>query len=208
MEKVKSDKGALIDGWKTVFNDMGKQLNLSFSEVEIEFEIQKKHLKSWLIQTEKKLDQLSESGKEDITEIRTLMEDLKVQALLGKAEARDTFNAQQKELNLKIHDLNHALKEIYNTSEGDLKDFAGEAKSETEKIRIRFELFKMQLSHWREDGKEEWHELKSDLKEMLDKMEKRLSNDKDRATESMDHFTNEMSLSWQHFKTAFTSDSK
>ncbi|MFT6134973.1 MAG: hypothetical protein ACJAZM_001467 [Cyclobacteriaceae bacterium] len=204
MEKVKANKNELLNGWKSVFNDMGEQLNLSFPEVETAFEKRKKHLISWLSQTEKKLDQLNESGKGDLKKISTKIEDLKVQASLDKANARDAFNTQQDELNLKIHGLNNAFNEIYSNSEGDLKDFVGEAKSELRKIQMRLELFNMQLSLWREDGKVEWDELKTDLKEKLATLENNLSNNKEKVTESSDHFTNEMSQSWQHFKSAFT----
>ncbi len=208
MEEIMIKKRTTSDGWKSIYTDVKKQLSLHLSEAEGEYETQKVNLNNWLAKTDVKLSELQKSGKSSLKEIRTSFDDLKVQATLGKAEATETIIEQQKDLNLKIHNFNNALSELHKKSNGTVKEFAEQSKMDVEKFKMRFELFKLQITLWSENKEQEWQEKKLELHNKIENMQSKFYENKAKASSTLDHFSDEMSQTWTHFKEAFSSETK
>ena len=196
------------DGWKSIYTDVKKQLSLHLSEAEGEYETQKVNLNNWLAKTDVKLSELQKSGKSSLKDIRTSFDDLKIQAALGKAEATETMMEQQKDLNLKIHNFNNSLSELHKKSNGAVREFAEQSKMDVEKFKMRFELFKLQITLWSENKEQEWQEKKVDLHKKIENMQSKFYQNKAKASSQVDHFSDEMSQTWTHFKEAFSSETK
>lgn len=79
---------------------------------------------------------------------------------------------------------------------------------DVEKFKMRFELFKLQMTLWSENKEQEWQEKKADLHKKIENMQSNFYQNKAKASSQVDHFSDEMSQTWMHFKEAFSSNSK
>ena len=153
-------------------------------------------------------DQLEDAwdiSKEKVRDIRSSLEELRVQAALGRAEAEDLMHDQQKELVKGLHDLKHKINSIYGSSKEEVQTFKEKVSDKADDFHTRFDLFRLQWHLGMVEAKEEWQEKKKELSHHLHELHSKLDHLEKEAADKWKGFSSEMSEAWDHFKKAFKS---
>jgi len=135
-------------------------LHLEASEIKDEFENQKKNLSVWLESINDSLHNFKDLSEEKAQKLKSSMKNLRVQAVLGKAETEDALKEQQQKISNGIQQLQMNITEAYDSSKVKIGNFAGEAADKLDDFHTRFDLFKLQLYHGKEEAKEDWEQKK------------------------------------------------
>lgn len=194
-DKIKQE----LNASKQFAEELNLQLNLGTAEASDEFEKQKVKLRSWLQDADKKLDEAKEISNERAVELKGLIEAVRVQAALGKAEAGEKWNEQQVKLNIAIQQLKKELLKVQDS----LGKFAEDADEKLEKFHTRFDLFRLQLNLGKADTRELWEHKKEEIAKRLHELKQNLQKEEKEASEKWDVFSSEMGDAWNHIKKAF-----
>lgn len=95
------------------------------------------------------------------------LEEFRLQAALGKAEAQDAFESAKKQLHLFIHEAGQKLNDVKDTS-----------KETTEKIKAAFEMLIVHLALGKAESKELFEEQRKKISVALDELEAHVKNNK------------------------------
>lgn len=179
------------------------QLHLGAKEAKEEFENQKKNLGSWVDVIEEKLKDFKDLGAEKTQKLKTSIDELRVQAALGKAESEDIMDEQAKKINKGIHTLKHNMADVLDASEEKAKDLSEKSKDRLDDFHTQFDLFRLRTHLGRKEVAETWDEKKKELSEKLHELNVKIDQNKEVASEKWDHFTDEVSEAWKHLTKAF-----
>ena len=83
-----------LDNLKTTFEGLNVQLHLGKADAEKAFEEQKANLRDWAVMMSSRIDLAKEMNQEQALKIKAALEDLRVQAALGKATSKDLLKQQ------------------------------------------------------------------------------------------------------------------
>ncbi len=197
------EKYKKIDEWKSSLENLRVQLHLGLEEAKDEFEEQKKKLNEWTHDIQAKLRHAKDLTEEKALKLRTGLDDLRVQAALGKADTEDAWDKQRDNLSKKIHELKHQVKEVYSHSKGNAKEILDKASDQLDDLHTRFDLFRLQAHLAKMESADAWEERKKVLSEKIHDINTKLEKGKETASEKWDHFSQEMSEAWTHFRDAF-----
>lgn len=192
-----------LNEWKGSLEHLNMQLHLGADEARDEFEKQKQNLVAWLDAASETLKIAEGIGEEKVMELKASLEELRVQAALGKAESVEALREQQEKLSKGIYKLQNTMTEAHTTAEGRLSDFTQYANDRLIDFRTRFDLFKLHSHLAQMDASEAWEEKRNELSVKLNDLNTILESNKETASEKWDSFSSEMSESWKHFRTAF-----
>lgn len=199
------DKLRWVDKRKGELEALRLQLHLGQAEAKEAFEEQKEELRNWVDKASDRLDEWRAKGGEKTEEAKRALDELRVQAALGKAETAEALHEEQKKLNHTLHDVKLKLgnvRESVKAKAGSAKDDVGETLDE---MRTRFDLFRLHTKLGAMEAGDAWEvkkkEINSDIHELKAKMEK----GKEVADDRWESFSNEMAEAWTHFKSAFRS---
>lgn len=184
---------------KQLAEALNVQLHLGAAEAREEFEKQKKYLGEWLNTAENNLDAAKDVSQEKAKELKTLIDSLRVQAALGKAEAGDKWNEQQEKLYKGVWELRQEFDKVKSS----LGEFADEADDTLENFQTRFDLFRVQLNLGKAETQELWEAKQKEIAAKLQDLKTRLSEEEKVAAERWDVFAGEMKTAWSHVKNAF-----
>ncbi len=135
--------------------------------------------------------------KEKIEEVNTMFDQLRVQLALGKAESIDAFKKQKKELLAKLHEIETKIK----TNET-LNRIYGIALIEIEKFKIQLEILEQKFNTEKVKAKETFEKGKHDFYSFIDRFKGKYGEKKE--VTKFEHFQNEISEAFDHFKNAFS----
>lgn len=136
--------------------------------------------------------------KEKIEEANTRFDELRVQFALGKAEAKDEFKQRKKELLNLLHEIevkiktNKTLNKMYTIALIDIEQF----KIQLEILEQRFKKDKTE-----EEAKSTFKKAGEGFSSMVQQIKDKYGKKKETRAE---HFQNEISAAFEHFKNAFT----
>ena len=185
-----------IDSWKSSIEQLNEQLHLGIDDAKTEFEVQKKNLKGWIDTLEDKITVSEEIGKEKVEKLKGSIDELRVQAALGKAETADAMHSQQKIINKKIVALKSDFNSFYNTAENDVSE-------KLDDFHTRFDLFKLQIHLGQKETEDSWKIKRKELSNQLNDLKSKIESNKEFASESVDHFSKEITATWKHLQNAF-----
>ena len=135
--------------------------------------------------------------KEKIEELNTKFDELRVQLSLGKAETKDIFKKQKKQLLLKLHDIEVKIK----TNET-LNRMYALTLIEIEQFKIQLEILEQKFNKDKVETKENFEKGKKDFNFFIDKFKGKYTKQKEET--KLEHFQNEISEAFDHFKKAFS----
>ncbi|WP_420577727.1 hypothetical protein [Ekhidna sp.] len=205
-ELTLKEKGAKkLFEWKQFVHELNEQLHHEVSDAKEEFERQKKKLRTWLDSLENDLDHAIDVSKEKAEGIKASIEELRVQAALGRAEAEDLMHDQQKKLVKGLHDLKHKIHTLYDSSKEDAQSFKEKVEDKVDDFHTRFDLFRLQWHLGMTEARQEWKEKKKELSHRLHEVNTKLDHLEEEASDKWTGFSSEMSEAWDHFKKAFKS---
>lgn len=198
----KEEKNRKLEEWKAKLEHLQVQLHLGIEDAKDEFEKQKKQLEDWLNSTKHKLSDIKDITKDKATNVKSGLEELRLQAALGKAETEQAFQEQREKMSHKIHDLKHKVNEAYYESEGNAKEMLDEAGEKLEDFHTRFDLFRLQAHLGKMEAEDAWKSRKVDISNKMEELKTKLEKGKEVSSEKWDHFSTEMSEAWKHVKKA------
>ena len=192
-----------LEQWKSQAEQLNLQMHLGAAEARDEFERQKKELKNWLHETDQEIENLEKEGKHQYIELRRKIDELRVQAALGKAEAEDSLKEQQRNLARGIHGVKHELNQAVEKSDEIGSEVMEGLEDGIDHFRTRFDLFRLQLNLGASEAKDYWEEKKKTLSGKLHEINNKMEEAADKAEDKWEGFSEEMSHAWKHFRKAF-----
>jgi hypothetical protein len=191
------------DWWKKTTEELKLQLHLGSKELSDKFENQKKEILTWSRKAQHDLkDEASQRGKE----LKTKLEELEVQAALGKAETKEALKAQEEKISHLLREIGKESDELMKTSKEKTQSFGESAEAQLKKWQTSFDMFRLQMKLGAADTKDQWESKQKEIQTNLDKLESKIDEFIGESEEGFSHFKNEMSKSWGHLKKAFKRD--
>ncbi|PWK20704.1 hypothetical protein [Xanthomarina spongicola] len=170
------------------------QTALGKAEVQDKYEEVKKKFNLFIHDNEYKI----KGVKEKIEELNTKFDELRVQLALGKAETREVFKKQKKQLLLTLHDIEVKIK----TNET-LNRMYALTLIEIEQFKIQLEILEQKFNKDKDEAKDTFEKGKKDFNTFIDRLKVKYAKKKDEETK-IEHFQNEISEAFKHFKKAFS----
>lgn len=203
--KLKDKAEAKLTDWKASVEHLNVQLHLGAAEAREEFENQKKNVGSWIDTIEEKLKNTRDLGAEKALKLKTALEELRLQAALGKAESEDVMHEQVKNINKGIHNLKHSLNQTIDASEEKFHDLSEKSHDRLDDFHTRFDLFRLRAHLGKKEVEANWEDKKKELAAKLHDLDTKLDKSKHAASEKWEHFAEEVSESWKVLRNAFKS---
>ena len=135
--------------------------------------------------------------KEKIEELHTKFDELRVQLALGKAETKSVFKKQKKQLLSTLHDIEVKIK----TNET-LNRMYALTLIEIEQFRIQLEILEQKFSKDKSEAKDSFEKGKQDFNSFINRLKGKYGKKKEET--KLEHFQNEISEAFGHFKKAFS----
>jgi ElaB/YqjD/DUF883 family membrane-anchored ribosome-binding protein len=136
-----------------------------------------------------------ESGKETVEDIDTKFDELRVQLELGKAEGLDAFKEQKKGLLAKLHEIEVNIK-----TNKRLNDIYAFVLLEIEKFKLKLEVLEQKFMKGKEDAKTSFEKGKTEFNTFIERIKAKYGKKEETKWE---HFQDEISEAFSHFKKAF-----
>ena len=168
------------------------QATLGKAEAQEKYEEVKKKFNLFIHDSESKVKDI----KSQIEELNTKFDELRVQLALGKAETKEIFKKQKKQMLSTLHDIELKIK----TNETLNKMYAL-TLIEIEQFKIQLEILEQKFSREKKEGKDAYEKGKKDFNSFIDRFKSKYSKKKEESR--LEHFQNEISEAFDHFKSAF-----
>jgi hypothetical protein len=180
---------------KTAVNleELQVQTVLGKADAQDKYEDVKKKFNIFIYDSEFKIKGI----KEKIEELNTKFEALRVQLALGKAETKEAFKKQKKQLLLILHDIEVKIK-----SNDYLNRMYALTLIEIEQFKIQLEILEKKFSKDKKETKDSFEKGKYDFNSFIDKFKSKYEKKKEET--KIEHFQNEISEAFGHFKKAFS----
>jgi uncharacterized protein YoxC len=207
MEKVtlKTRAAEKLEAWKKNVEELKNQMQHNSEEAKDSFEKQKAKLVKWTDEMKVEFERVEGIGEEKAKAVKGNLQDLRVQAALGRMESADALHDQQKKINHSIHNLKQSISKMEKDAEGNAKALLEKSNETLERYQNKFEMYRLQLMDAKEGAIESWQERKDDISLRLQKMSTKLEAGKEEASERWEGFSDEMSEAWTHFRKALKS---
>ena len=195
------EKESLVNRWKRKADELKLQLHLGSKDLADRFEEDKKNISAWAAE---KKEQLKESSSEKAEQLKIKLEELELQAALGRAESRDALEEQQKKISKALRNARDKADEFAGDAKEGFQDFAEKADAQMDTWQAKFEMLQLQLKLGAADASDEWEARKKELAKSIHDLENKISEAGKQTGEGWNHFKSEMSEAWTHIKGAFS----
>ena len=166
---------------------------LGKAEAQDKYEEVKKKFNLFIHESEYKINGI----KEKIEELNTKFDELRVQLALGKAETKEIFKKQKKQLLTTLHEIEVKIK-----TNDTLNRMYALTLIEIEQFRIQLEILEQKFSKNKPEAKDSFEKGKQDFNSFIDKFKGKYAKKKE--VTKLEHFQNEISEAFTHFKKAFS----
>ncbi|RXP63575.1 hypothetical protein EC396_01865 [Lutibacter sp. HS1-25] len=166
---------------------------LGKADAKDKYEDVKKEFNLFIHDSEFKINQV----KENIEELKAKFDELRVQLALGKAETIEVYKNQKKQLLLTLHEIEVKIK----TNETLCRMYAL-TLIEIEQFKIQLEILEKKYKTDKKETKESFEKGNSEFNSFIEKLKKKYSKKKEET--KLEHFQNEISEAFTHFKKAFS----
>lgn len=180
------------------------QVKLGKEEAKEAFEQQKKEIQEWSSDLSRKVEQAKNLSEQEIKEIQSELEELRVQAALGRADTHDAIVEQRAVISKKLDEVHHKLEVIYRDKTNDLGEIVDQLQEGIDRYLTKFDLFRLQFHLGKKEAVEKWNEEKDDFYKELDRLRLKIEQEKEESVEKWGHFKGELQKSWKHMKNAFS----
>lgn len=185
---------------KQYFEELNLQLHLGANDVKDELEVYKKKLKTW---TNENLDDLKKEGKEGNEKLKTTLEELRLQAALGKAETKEEFSKQK----ATIANLLNKLDDTANKAEKEGEAFWDESKDfikhSAQVFATKLEVLSYELTLKSVEAEKDWKSFKDELKGKTKEWQDEINEETTELKSKLNDFKSDLSERLNHLKKAF-----
>ncbi len=166
---------------------------LGKAEAQDKYEEVKKKFNHFIHESEFKIEGI----KEKIEELNTKFDELRVQLALGKAETKEIFKKQKKQLLTTLRDIESKIK-----SNETLNRMYAFTLIEIEQFKIQLEILEQKFSKDKGKATDTFEKGKQEFNSFIDKFKGKYAKKKEET--KLEHFQNEISEAFDHFKKAFS----
>lgn len=197
----KSFADTVINGLKKAVVELEEfrvQAALGKAEAHDAFDAAKKNLRHFMHETEQRFGASQKTVSDVGTKLKATIDTLQVQLALGKADTRDLFEIQRKEIIQALHTLEGFLENNKFTTE-----IHESINREVQKFRIKLEILKLRYELNTMSAHEEFEQKKREFSTKLDHLADNLRNKEKKAEKSWDHFKEDIAEAYGDMKKAF-----
>lgn len=173
------------------------------ADAETAFEEQKANLRDWSVKMQSRVDKAKELNEEQTKKLKIALEELRLQAVLGRATSQTMLKEQQQELKKRMDILRSDLDIVFETSKEHSDDLIQDLSLRLHDYQVKFDIFKLQLHLAKAETEQEWEKRRREeaikLRELQREMEKRAED----ASGKLSIFQKEMTHAWGHVRKAF-----
>lgn len=192
-----------LDNLKSAVEGLNVQLHLGKAEAEKAFEEQKANLRDWSVKMKSRIDEAEDLSEAQATKLKAALEDLRVQAALGKATTKDMLKEQQQELKSRMEQLRSDIDIVFGTTKAQSDEFLEDLSLKLHDYQVKFDIFKLQLQLAKMEGEQEWEKRRKEAEVKLQEFQKDLEKRAEEASGKLENFSKEMSQAWRHVRKAF-----
>ena len=181
---------------KSFLDELEVQLALGKAEARDVFEREKKNLNQFLNEEKARLQRMSEMAEDHRRDLQLLFEKLEASLYQDFPTNKRKFDSFKKESLQAIYELEAGLKEAYG-------DVGEEMQRKLDEFKAKLDAYRIQLALGSMEEETELAERKQSLQKSIGEIRTRLA---ERTSHSgkVDHFVDEISESFEHFKKAFS----
>jgi len=191
-----------IEAWKKEIEQLRKQLQHNREEAKESFENQKEKLANWADDMKDEIERVEGIGEDKLKELKGKLENLRLQAALGKMESVDAMNDQQKKINEGIHNVRGTMSKMENEVAENVKSLLEKSNQTLDRFQNQFEMSRLQLLDTREGVVQTWKDRQEEISLRLQKLNDKLEEGRNDASERWEDFSSEMQEAWVHYKNA------
>ncbi len=210
MPKVKEIRESIdkkLDHWGASAAAFEAQLQQTEEQALAKLEVYKKKLNEALEKFKSEVAKAKGITEEKKKELQAQFDDLQVQLALGKAEARDAFEAQRKKIQHSIATLEATLDRHLDAAGKALDDSLHKAVDKYIAAQIEYEAaaeaLEARFFMKKVEAKAQFEKKKSDLLEQINKFKTQLQGKTDMAKDKAAAFEKELSAGMSQIKQAF-----
>ena len=197
----KADKR--VEALKSMLEELNLQLHLGKADAETAFEEQKANIRDWAAKMSSRLDEAKDLNEESLTKIKGALEDLRVQAALGKANTEDLLKDQQAELKKRLEQLRSDIDIVFGTGREHSDEFLEDLSLRLHDYQVKFDVFKLQLQLAKMESDQEFERRKAEVADRIKQFQGDLEKRASAASDKWDQFSSEMTEAWKHIRKAF-----
>ncbi len=176
----------------TELEELQVKLHLGKAEAEDKYEELKKKLNQFLNEHEDEID----AGKEKVAELNMYLEPLRALLEEGKAQTEEAYKAHKEKIEAKIDEIIDKIK-----SDEKLKTYYAALLIELENFKVQVHFLMSYLAAGTEAAKEAYDKGKVEFDKFVEDMKGKIQTAKDEGR--FEHFQEEISQAFSHFKSAF-----
>lgn len=210
MSKIKEIREAIdtkMDKWEASATAIEAQLQLSKEQAVEELEVRKKRLNETLEGFKSEILKAKGLADEKKTEIQTMFDELQVQLALGKAEARDAFEAQKKKIQRSITTLESTVDRELDAAgqsiDESLKKAANKFIVAAIGLEVQMEVLEVQFEVKKAGAIAQFEQKKGQLVAQIDEYKRQLEEKKQMAKDKAATFESALSDGMSQIKQAF-----
>ncbi len=210
MSKVKEIRESIdkkLDHWEASATALEAQLQQTEEQARAKLEGRKKKLNEALERFKSEVAKAKGIGEEKKKEMQAQFDDLQVQLALGKAEARDSFEAQRKKIQSSIATLEATVDRHLDAAGNALDDSLDKAVDKYIAAQIKYEAaadaLEARLFMKKVEAKTQFENKKSDLLAQINQFKTQLQGKRDMAKDKAATFEKELSAGMSQIKQAF-----
>jgi hypothetical protein len=195
--QMKDQMKDFVSSWQKRLEEMQVQFSLGKMDASESFEKQKDQLRAMLVSMKENIEKGTDLAEDKATEMRTKLEELRLQLALGKADGMEAFELQRKKIELAMHEFYQTGKQNFsgNYEKGlEMFDRQSEAfKTGLDIVKIQYNLAKM-------DAKEEVEEKKKELNEKIVELNNQFKSMQSTAMENMEDMNRQLRENFEKMK--------
>ncbi|MEW6470189.1 MAG: hypothetical protein AB1458_14805 [Bacteroidota bacterium] len=191
----------IIDGLRKAATDLEKfrlQAALGKAEARDLYERSRKKFGRYVQEARLQLDSAKKTVKAKTGSLRAALEALQVQLALGKAESKELFEKQRKEILRALKQVEIAMQK--NKASG---EFYSRLHMEIEKFKIKLDIMKLRYELNKLNVRDEFEDKKLDFSKRLHAIRQRLLHTDSKTEKKWGRFRKEISAAYGHMKKAF-----
>jgi len=195
--QMKDQMKDFVSSWQKRLEEMQLQFSLGKMDASESFEKQKDQLRGMLVSMKENIEKGTDLAEDKATEMRTKLEELRLQLALGKADGMEAFELQRKKIELAMHDFYQTRKQNFsgNYEKGlEMFDRQSEAfKTGLDIVKIQYNLAKM-------DAKDEVEEKRKELNDKIVELNNQFKSIQETAMENVEDINRQLRENFEKMK--------
>lgn len=189
-----------INWWQQKAEELRLQVHLGRKEAAEAYEQQKKEMGSWAADLRYKLERLDSEGSQ---RLRQKLEELELQAALGKAEGKEALEAEQRKLANALWELKADVVRFLQKGTSEVTEITEKAEDTLEHWHTRLDMMRVQMHLGAKEASEELERFRKNANEKINEIRSRIEKAHNEGQSEWNKLKKDLEGSWKDFKGLF-----